>query len=388
MKKFLLLLSACLCAAGAFAQEVTVKFDPYVSLRGFYGYHGMSIPSESKTSYADNETDMTYMLQGNSRVGANFAVGKVKAVVELGLDPNSTTTVPLRLAYATYDFGAFQFKVGQDYTPYTWLAGAADVVNDNNMQGFGAAYDGRKPQIMISTNGLYVSFIAPNKTIANGYGISGDLLNTASTAVDTTVLIPKTAIGYDYKADGVIVGLGGAYNAVKINESSQTTTDALDGKKIVSYLGYVHADLTLGMLLFKANFAYGQNAGNFGLNLTSNNTDSVSTKTAFGKNPGFATEDNDSIKNSKHMEGYVNIIAKLSSDFQIGAAAGYQSDKLDIDGAKADTQIIYAVDAKYAVDKNLAFCPTFSYRDYVKNGADADQPTEYYTGVKIQFDIK
>lgn len=385
MKKFLLILSVCLFTASAFAQEAA-KFDPYVSLRAWYGYHVMDIPTNLEGSFADNETDMSYQLQPNSRFGTKFAAGNVKGVVEFGLGASGVT---LRLLNATYDFGGLKLTVGQDYTPYTWVAGDADTAADNNMTGFGASYDSRTPLVKVDVMGVYVAFIAPAGSKSTGS--TATIYDSALTQNDTTTLYPKIAVGYDYKAEGIIVGFGGAYQSTKINDSDLVTPGPLDGETVVAYLGYAHVDLSFGIIKLRGNFAYGQNAGNFGINLgpvASSNYDSVNQDAQFTKNAAFAAEDGNKIKNSTHMEGYVNLILVLDPSFQIGAAVGYQSDEIDLSGAKADKQMLYCVDAKIAIDKNLSFWPSVSYRDYMKDVANADQPTEYYAGVKIQFDVK
>lgn len=406
MNRLMLILSICLYTAGVAAQESSINIDPYISVRAFFGYHKSNMPDSLEAYYADNEMDMVYRLQANTRFGMNFTTGKVKGVAELGFQSHSTATtsgsyVYLRLANITYDFGAYRITLGQDYTPYSWFAVEADYVDDNNMTGFGASYDGRQPLIRIESKGLYLALISPCKTVKNNTAYTADGLGSGSGSDpvlgsysgDTTVLFPKTALGYDYRTEGFIAGFGGALNAVKINDSVHDATPPADinGKTILSYIVYVHGDVILGVFKLRANFACGQNAGNFGIVLNpgvgQGNLDSISYDSDFLKNSAYAYDDSGSIKNSRHIEGYVNAIIKFNDIFQIGAAAGYQSDKVDIDGAKADRQMIYAVDAKYTVDKYLSFSPAFSCRDYMKDMNGEEQGSEYYGGVKVQFDI-
>jgi len=350
-----------------FAKEAGsgVTFSPFASIRALFGYRNNDLPDGS--SVADDETDLVYRLQGNSRVGANFKAGdKVTGTVDIGLQ----SSVNLRHANATYDFGFVKFLVGQDDTPYSWYANA-DYTDDNNLTGFGVSSDGRNPQVKVSSNGFYIDFIGASR-------------NTGSiTADDTTVLYPKTAIGYDFKAEGVQAGLGGVYNAVKLNGG------ALDGKTISSWLGYVHGDVAFGIVGIRANLAYAQNAGNFGLSLSPGNSDSLASNYSDAyKTAAYAAAVGTTIKNSTHLEGFINSYVNLIPDLVVDLAVGYQQDKIDVSGAKADAQILYAVDAVYSVDKNLSFSPAVSYRDYLKDSAGDKQGSEYYAGVKVQFDLK
>ena len=64
-----------------------------------------------------DDDEMAYLLQGNSRIGANVKWGNVGGRFEYG----HTTTANLRLLYGTWNFGAGTLLVGQDYGPYFYL---------------------------------------------------------------------------------------------------------------------------------------------------------------------------------------------------------------------------------------------------------------------------
>jgi len=371
MKKFrivtilsamMLIFSSSLFAEGT---ELSVKkFDPYAVIKAYYGYHNTS------PEVGDSETDLAYRLQTNSRFGANFEVENVKLQVELGLQ----SAVNLRLAVAAVDFGPLKVTLGQTYTPYTWLA-TGDYVDDNNFTGFGASYDGRTPQLRLDLAGAYVSFIGVSRNTTGAYGA------TTTTAIkDTTALAPKTSIGYDYKSGASVFGFGGAGNIVKINDS----TSAANKKNIKSWLGYVHTNAVLGDFIFRGNFAYGQNTGNFGiLNVEKGNTDALIQTFSTSAS---AVQSGTSLKNTTTIEGYINPQYKLTSDLLIGAGVGYA--KADNDTyTKADAQIAYFVDAKYNINKYFSILPEFAYRDYLKDKNGVKQGTEYYSGVQLQISI-
>jgi len=378
--KFIMLSAVMLMASTSLFAEssVTAKnFDPYAQIRLYLGYQNLN-PEKTAVAagIANSETQLVDRLQGNSRFGANFEVDNAKVQVEFGFDPQAAATVSLRIAKATFDFSGVKVMVGQDYTPNTWLA-VGDYVDDNNLTGFGASYDKRAPQLLIGFMGAYIDFITPSTSYA-GY---------SATTYDTTVVMPKTVIGYDFKSGDTVVGFGAGMNMVKIHDATAGST--VDGKKITSYIGFVHANLDLGMLVLRGNFAYEQNPGNYGIQdvASQNKYDSLSisltNKFASAMN---ASSSSGSVKNTTSMEGYINPMIKLSSDLMIGAGVGYAQVKND-NYAKKDSQICYFVDAKYSLTKQLAILPEFSYRDYQKDVAGNKQGTEYYAGAQIQVKI-
>lgn len=111
MKKLITLLAIGLIAAPAFA--ATYDFYGSVRLNSFYGTSDKDLSGLGKS-----DTDLEFGTQGNSRIGANVkASDKLSATFEFGLGTNEDgkNAVKTRLLYATYDFGAFKMKIGQDY---------------------------------------------------------------------------------------------------------------------------------------------------------------------------------------------------------------------------------------------------------------------------------
>jgi len=371
---------------GLFAESsVTVKnFDPYAQIRFFLGYQNIDVEKSAlitaSQSKVFDETDMRYRMQTNSRFGANFEVENAKGVVEFGLNAtNTATSVTVRIAKVTVDLGSgLKITAGQDYSPNTWTA-IGDYADDANLCGFGASYDPRTPMISINFNGAYITLMQESRD-TTGF--------SAAQAPDTTVIMPKTAIGYDFKSGGTVLGLGGAINMIKINDKV-TVVNSMDGKKIISYLGYAHANVELGdMIVLRGNFAYGQNTGNYGIqNIEAQNKDSLSASLATNfKTSASAVVSGTSVKNSTTIEGYINPMVKLSPVIMIGAGVGYAQADNDT-YAKKDAQIAYFIDAKYDLNKYFSILPEFSYRDFMKDTNGNKQGTEYYAGAQVQFKI-
>jgi len=375
LKKIFLLtiaISAIMSGARLSAEstELSVKkTDIYAVIKVYYGYRNSSPES------GESETDLAYRLQSNSRFGLKAEIENVRVNVELGL----MSPVYLRLAYATAVYGDLKITAGQDYTPYDWTA-SGDYVDDNNCLGFGASYDGRLPLIRLELYGAYLSLITPSRATP---GITG---SGASGAVkDTTVLFPKTAIGYDYISGLSVLGFGGVVNAVKINDPLCSA----DGKNIVSWFGYAHTNACLGSFILRGNFAYGQNSGNFGiLNTTTGNPDTMALSAGFSSfsASSSAVPAGTKIKSTTCIEGYINPQYMITSALTIGGGVGYA--RAENDTYKSpDAQICYFADIKYNLSRYISIMPGFVYRDYMKDKDGNRQGSEYYAGTQVQISI-
>ncbi|MFA5519455.1 MAG: hypothetical protein WDA74_09390 [Spirochaetota bacterium] len=350
-------------ASSAFAQSGAasgLKFDPYISVRAFLGYHYMDEAGKS------SETELVHRLQANTRIGTKMEVAGVKAHVEIGLNTNAQgDPAYLRLAYATYNFQDFQIMVGQNYTPYFFPA-TGDYIDDNGLGSFGHASDGRNHQIMLSWKGAYLSLIETKKSTG------------AETVADTTVIFPKVALGHDYKFGAGMVGFGGAYNTIKIDDASK----AYDGKYLNSWITYLRFNLAVEDFVLRGSAMYGFNTGNFGLDARpAANADSIGVNM-----PTSAVAVGGKFKDSKHFMGYINPMYKLSPSILIGLGAGYaQVDNSEY--AKTDRQVAYFVNMKYDINKYFHIAPEFVYRDFMKDENGAKQGSEFYAGAKVQLDV-
>ncbi len=358
-------------ASSAFAQSGAasgLKFDPYISVRAFLGYHYMDEAGKS------SETELVHRLQANTRIGTKMEVAGVKAHVEIGLNTNAQgDPAYLRLAYATYNVQDFQIMVGQNYTPYFFPA-TGDYIDDNGLGSFGHASDGRNHQIMLSWKGAYVSLIETKKT-TEIYDVVNDVMVEK---IKNKVVFPKVSLGYDYKFGAGMVGVGGAYNTVKIENAAL----GLDGKYLNSWITYLRFNLAVEDFVLRGSALYGFNTGDFGLDARPKaNSDTIGIDMATS-----ALVVDGKFKNSKHFMGYINPMYKLTPSILIGLGAGYaQVDNSEYD--KADRQVAYFVNMKYDINKYFHIAPEFVYRDFMKDAAGAKQGSEFYAGAKVQLDV-
>ena len=105
------------------------------------------------------DDEFAYLLQSNSRIGANVKWGNIGGRFEYG----HTTTANLRLLYGTWNFGAGTLLVGQDYGPYFYLVSGlcGPGGGECNGIGFGSIYSGRNPQLKLIFGGLQIAMVKP-----------------------------------------------------------------------------------------------------------------------------------------------------------------------------------------------------------------------------------
>jgi hypothetical protein len=210
----------------------------------FYGSARMSTFVETDdpgTPGSDTDSDTTWDLQGNSRIGANVDAGDIKGRFEYGSGPN------LRLLYGTYVFDGGKINVGQKYTPITSFYSNQVWGADEDLLGFGQCYDGRQPMLEFQSDaGFKVALIKP--AAKGDLGLGGD----------KDVLLPKVQMSYNLAQEAFFMDVYAGFQTYAI----EVGTKDYD---IDSYIVGIGGGVNMGPAFFKANIFYAQNAGNFGL---------------------------------------------------------------------------------------------------------------------------
>lgn len=191
-----------------------------------YGYNfSKSTASGAKLVRGANPSEFIYGIQGNSRIGINFTVGKVFGAALIGAgestfygdsvtDNNNKKWTPkagFRQLYAGYDFGdAGKLLAGKNEL-ITSMGGFSSSIFDieSGLQGFGGTSTStRRFQIAYSVAGLTVS-ISEN-----------DISDTDTKGGNKS--IPRISLGYEYKDGGLRAKVAAAY----ANASRKTQSDA------------------------------------------------------------------------------------------------------------------------------------------------------------------
>ena len=339
------------------SKDLPKSINPYVKIQADFGY---LYQDADRNKDADNvdKSDIDYYngLLGTSRLGFNGQVGKVKGNVELGL---SSAGASLRHAYATYDFGLGTVLMGHTWTPYTALS---SLVRGGNFGiGNGATYDARQNQLKVSMFNAYISFMNTDTSMPTSSGITADNVDT---------LLPKTALGYEYKNDFLSVGPGLVFNLAQVAEEDGNFGD-LDGEYLLAWMAYVHGKASFAALTLKFNLSFAMNPGNLGLN--------------GGDRGAEMNSAGDGFENTKAIEGFVEAGYDLCFVNLVAGTAYTWSDN-DKWQEKDQELSVYAQGA-IPVEKNVKAVPYINYIEKFKNSSDVDEGKEIYVGLFGQIDI-
>ena len=153
MKKLFVLFIIVLFAAPAMA----VDWNFYGSARMETYWSDRDLGDGTTTAGDDDDADLIWALQNNSRIGANVKAEAVKGQVELGLGVDGG--ISTRRIYGTWNFGPATLKVGQDYTPVKQFISGQAFNGDIGLLGVGTAYGSRRGQLALSFGGFEVALI-------------------------------------------------------------------------------------------------------------------------------------------------------------------------------------------------------------------------------------
>jgi hypothetical protein len=344
MRKLLVLLSAV-----AFVVAFTVP--AMAADWGFYGSARMSTfmdsVSEEASATGYDDDDLTWALQGNSRIGANVKAGAIGGRFEYGSTPN------LRLLYGTWNFGGGTLEVGQDYTPLNVFQSNQVWAGDTDLLPYGGIYNGRRPMIQLSMAGFKVALVQPHSISALGLA-------------DTDLTLPKIEASYKFKAGPAsLIGMLGyqTYDAVDATDDSVGVDSTFVG------LGF---NVGLGAAYINGNVYMGTNLGQYGL--WQQGADDA-TITAGEVN------DNDTM-------GYVLVAGfKVSDTIGLEVGYGHVEHELDVAGSEADETDSYYVQATINLAKGCFIVPEIGKVDFKESAAGADQGEQTYYGAKWQINF-
>ena len=198
---------------------------------------------EERTGTTHDDTDLTYGLQGNSRIGAKVKLGDITGGFEYGSTPN------LRKLYGSWNFGAGSLLIGQEYTPANIFYSNQVFAGDADLLPYGGIYQGRVPMIQVTVGGLKVAFVDPN----SAGGIVG-----GATDVDST--IPTIEASYTLNAGPAEFILMGGYSTY--SEGFLATDVSYD---IDSWMVGLAAKAGFGPFTVGGTIYAAQNANEYGL---------------------------------------------------------------------------------------------------------------------------
>ncbi|MFO8163543.1 MAG: porin [Thermodesulfobacteriota bacterium] len=340
MRKLLVLLSAVAFLVAFTVPAVAADWNFYGSAR-MYTFINDVTPAEG-----DSDDDLSWFLQGNSRIGAMVKAGDISGRFEYGSGPS------LRLLNGAWNFGAGSLLVGQDYSPVDVFIsnqqGPAKWGGDIDMLAYGGIYDGRVPQIKLSMAGFQLALLEPKGATLEGLG-------------DTDTSIPRIEASYTFKAGPLALKVLGGYNTCDIELGS-------DSYGIDSNVFGLMAKYATGPFSIAGNYYMAQNAGNYGL----------LQDAAFGT---AAVVDN-SVEDSDSA-GYLLVVGFKASDM-IRLEAGYGNVSNERGDLEAEVTSYY-LQAPIALAKGMSLVPEYGVVEYDVGGEDAGDISYYGTKWQIDF---
>lgn len=348
MKKLLVLIAAVAFVFGLTLPAMSADWN-------FYGSSRMTTFFDSDSEEVNpalggyDDDDLTWDLQGNSRIGATVKAGNIGGGFEYGSGPN------LRKLYGTWNFGAGSLLVGQTYTPWNYFISNQVWADDTDMLPYGGMYDGRRPMIQLSSHGFKLALVEPNTGTLTGY-----------TAADTDTSIPKIEASYAFNAGPAKLTLFGLYNTF---DAVNATNDEEGVDSHALGFGF---QMPFGAAYLNGNIWMGQNIG------------ATSIWNSGADNPawdGTDIVDNDTL-------GYLLVAGfKMSDAISFEVGYGSTESELDVSGADADeTQSMYA-NATINIAKGFFVVPEIGKVDYKEDAAGNDQGDTTYFGAKWQINF-
>jgi hypothetical protein len=344
----------------------------------FYGSARMSTFWEKQDQLRsvtglDDDTDMTWAMQGNSRIGARVNLGDVSGRFEYG--HTSANGATLRLLYGEWNFGAGKLLLGQDYTPMTFWVSNQVWGSDNDLLGFGQQYHGREQQVKLTFGNFQIAAINPVTNRA--------VFNFPQADIDTT--IPKLAASYDIKGGPVKARISGAYqtyDVVRIVAGAENE-QSVDAWQIAAGMVY-----DMGPFFLKGDLYYGENLANMGQSSAADAT----TTGLVGIRADRAAWNGNSIIDAETL-GFALVAGfKMNDSIVFEAGYGQANNEIEDGGLKVAQDVkAYYLNATINLAKNVFIVPEIGkldYGDIEQTGvADEDKGDMKYIGAKWQINF-
>jgi hypothetical protein len=377
MKKLLIVLAVLVLAAPTMAAEWN-----------FYGqarFGTWSVDKDYDVPGVGSDRETLWSQQSNSRIGAT-----VKFNDEIGGAFEMSDSFGKRKLYGTYNFGAGQLLIGQDYTPASsYFYSTSTFDTDGNLLGVGQFYVGRVPMIQLTFGNLKLAFVEPN---TEGMLMSGFFTPVAGTPnytfnyIDSgETTLPKIELSYGYKGEMFFVDLFGGYQTYEINNPAVGPATPILEEDIDSYVVGIGGGVTVGPVWFNAGFHMGENLGSYGMYNPMFFDDPNLFNTGYGINPVTGK-----IEDQEGM-GYIAVLGFKANDM-LKFELGYGRQETEIDNMIAQgvtyeadlTQ--YYLNATINITKGFFMVPEIGM---IENSVDgyAPEPELFYLGAKWQINF-
>jgi len=195
--------------------------------------------------------------------------------------------------------------------------------------------------------------------------------------VDIDVVMPKIALGWDYKAEGIHLRPGFAYNTFSVEEAAPGTFD----ENIDAWLLHLHGKVNVGSTTLKGTVHYGENLWNYGISGRKNPWDP-------GINAASAqVKSNGGIEDAECWGGFIEAAIPFDP-YTLTLGWGYSSSEVDIAPVdNADELMGLFVNLKIPIADSFTVTPEIGFWDGMENSAGTDDPDHWYVGATFQMDF-
>jgi hypothetical protein len=362
MKKIILAIAAVALIASP-AMAVDWNFYGSARMATFYqsrdyGDGSGDLSGQGTVFNGDNDEDdqIQWELQGNSRLGATVKAENIGGRFEFGINESDVTS---RRIFGTWDFGAARLKVGKDYTPVTVFSSGQVFDGDRGLLDRGNLYGQRDGQISLAFGGFEVALIDTNS--------AGILRNMTTGDVDE--MLPKIEAKWGMAFDTWNFQVHGGYQHYEIeNAGAAAQSEDVD---VDSWVIGGAAGVNFGPVYLRTNISTGTNLVDAG----------------WGGANGASFDGDDDTDDVDTIQGMLAVGFKFTDQLTFEAGVGYREDDSDAPGEDEDDTTEGYLQAVIAMAPGVWIIPEVGFTDYGDDIEGDDEGDEFYLGAKWQIDF-
>ena len=313
----------------------------------------------------DEDDQVRWDLQGNSRLGATVKAENIGGRFEFGI---SESNVSSRRIFGTWDFGAATLKVGKDYGPVTQFVSGQAFDTDLGLLGYGAAYGGRNGQVALAFGGFEVALITNQ----------GDNIRGLTTG-DVDQYLPRIEAGWGMSFDTWNFGLLGGFQWYEIEDAGPNDEDV----DVTSWLIGGDVGVNFGPVYLKAAGSYGQNWSDAGWAAGGTSNTSVQAGATFD---GDDDTDDVDVGQALLVAGW-----KFTDQLTFETGVGYLYTDSDAPGEDDSDTYVWYLQGVISMAPGVWLLPEVGYfdfgDDFSDDGNGRDAGDQLYVGAKWQIDF-
>jgi hypothetical protein len=316
----------------------------------------------------DDDDNLTWGFQGNSRMGAKVKAGKVHGFLELGLrgTDGGDGNVVTRRAYGTWKFSDnAALVVGKDYSPIIQFTSGQVIDVDLGLAGIGTNDGFRPGQIRLELGDFQIAAISP---------YDGQLVGGAGT--DPDKYLPKFEAAYAGKIGGFTFTPAAGFQYYKENRGN--STELTDDVDIISYILGLELGYEIGAFYIKGAGGWGQNWSNANWN--------ADGYTSNGNAGASLNDDGDDTEDCTSWQAALILGFKVSDALLFEAGAGYRSDDNDAASNEDEAWSAY-LQAVVTLAPGVYLVPEVGYFDFMDDNTGETEGHRWYAGAKWQIDF-